>query len=327
MATTPATESITVPQQRNERSQFAKEQERLAYWLLAPTIIVIILVAAWPLYEAVRLSFTDERLGRAGQGEYLGFENYTDLLGHWRERTVDGEVIEVFRYDDEFYESVINTIVLTVSSVALETIIGLIIALVINSKFPGRGWMRTAVLVPWAIPTVVSAQMWRWMYNDVFGVFNDILMRIGILSSPVAWLADPTTALSSIIVMEVWKTTPFMALLLLAGLQIIPGDVYEAAEIDGASKIQQFFAITLPLLRPAILVALIFRTLDALRIFDAIKVMTNGGSGTEVMATYAYKNLFDFQRIGYGSAISVLIFIIIALFVVSYVTTIKIEEA
>ncbi len=304
------------------RSKFAKQQERLAFMLIAPTLILILVVAVWPLYQAVSLSFTNERLGRPGQGEYVGFKNYEDLLWRVRERA-DGSVRIG---DNDFYEAVRNTVVLTFVSVALELLLGLGIALVINSKFRGRGLMRTAVLVPWAIPTVVSAQMWAWMYNDVFGVFNDMLQRIGVIGDPIAWLAEPTTALLAITAMEVWKTTPFMALLLLAGLQIIPGDIYEAADIDGANAVQQFFSLTLPLLRPAILVALIFRTMDALRIFDAIKVMTNGGSGTEVMSTYAHRNLFDFQKLGYGNAVSVVIFLIIAVFVVVYVTSIKVEE-
>ena len=164
------------------------------------------------------------------------------------------------------------------------------------------------------------------MDNDVVGVINDMAMRLGLIDSPIAWLSNQSTALMAVVIMEVWKTTPFMALLILAGLQIIPGDVYEAADIDGASKVRQFFSVTLPLLRPAILVALIFRTLDSLRIFDAIKVMTNGGSGTEVMSTYAHRNLFDFQKLGYGNAISVVIFIIIAIFVVVYITTLGIGE-
>jgi len=305
------------------RSQFARQQERLAYILLLPTLLLIFTVAAWPLYKAVSISFTDERLGKPGESQFVGLKNYTDLLGSFQTRA-DGS--SRFKYDQDFVEAVGNTVWLSVISVALETVLGLGIALVINSKFQGRGVIRTAVLVPWAIPTIVSAQMWKWMYNDVFGVFNDMLMTLGIISGPIAWLANKQTALWAIIAMEVWKTTPFMALLLLAGLQIIPGDIYEAAEIDGASKIQQFFSITLPLLRPAILVALIFRTMDALRIFDAIKVMTGGGSGTETMATYAYKNLFDFQKLGYGSAICVVMFFILAIFVVMYLTSFKVEE-
>jgi trehalose/maltose transport system permease protein len=305
------------------RSQFARQQERLAYVLLLPTLLLIFVVAAWPLYKAVAISFTDERLGKPGESQFVGIKNYTDLLGNFQTRA-DGS--SRFRYDQDFFEAVGNTVWLGLVSVGLETVLGLGIALVINSKFAGRGVMRTAVLVPWAIPTIVSAQMWKWMYNDVFGVFNSILLGLGVISGPVAWLANKQTALWAIILMEVWKTTPFMALLLLAGLQIIPADIYEAAEIDGASAIQQFFSITLPLLRPAILVALIFRTMDALRIFDAVKVMTGGGSGTETMATYAYKNLFDFQKLGYGSAICVVMFLILAIFVVIYLTSFKVEE-
>lgn len=298
------------------QSRFAREQQRLAYMLLAPTLIIILVVAAWPLFQAVRLSFTNERLGKPGQGEYIGLENYTDLLGSFKQRA-DGSTR--FKKDDKFYEAVGNTIFLTVVAVVLETVIGLGVALIINSKFKGRGLMRTAVLVPWAIPTVVSARMWGWMYNDVFGVVNDIMYnKLGLIDQPIAWLANKDTALMAIVVMEVWKTTPFMALLILAGLQIIPGDIYEAADIDGASKVQQFWALTLPLLAPALLVAMIFRTMDSLRIFDAIKVMTNGGSGTEVMSTYAHRNMFDFQKLGYGNAISVVIFLIITVFVVGY---------
>ena len=297
------------------QSEFAKQQQRLAYMLLTPTLIIILIVAAWPLYQAVRLSFTNERLGKPGQGEYVGLENYKDLLGSFQTRP-DGSTR--FKYDKKFYEAVGNTVFLTVVAVIFETVLGVAVALIINSKFKGRGLMRTAVLVPWAIPTVVSARIWTWMYNDVFGVLNHMFMTVGLIDSPVAWLANKNTALIAIIAMEVWKTTPFMALLVLAGLQIIPGDMYEAADIDGAGKIQQFFRITLPLLAPALLIAMIFRTMDSLRIFDAIKVMTNGGSGTEVMSTYAHRNIFDFQKMGYGNAISVVIFIIIAVFVIGY---------
>lgn len=310
------------------RSKFAKQQERLAYILLFPTLLILFLIAAWPLYRAFYMSFTNERLGSPGQEEWVGLENYEKLL---LPRMRDGEIQyrsdgSIRWGDSDWWEAVGNTVWLTVVSVILELILGLGIALVISSKFKGRGLMRTAVLVPWAIPTVVSARMWAWMYNDVFGVINDMFMKMGLIESPIAWLANKNTALLAIIAMEVWKTTPFMALLLLAGLQIIPGDIYEAAGIDGANPFQQFWMLTLPLLRPAILVALIFRTLDALRLFDAIKVMTNGGSGTEVMATYAHRNLFDFQLLGYGSAICIVMFLIIAVFVVVYLMSFRIEE-
>jgi trehalose/maltose transport system permease protein len=211
--------------------------------------------------------------------------------------------------------------------VLLETLLGLAIALVIHSNFRGRGGVRTAMLVPWAIPTVVSASMWQWMYHDVFGVVNDILVyRLHLLDQKVAWLANPATALPAIIAVDVWKTTPFMALLLLAGLQLIPGDVYEASTVDGASKIQQFFQITLPLLKPALLVALIFRTLDAFRVFDVIYVMKQFSSETMTVAVYTRQQLIDLALLGRGSAAAVIIFLCIFAFVIVYTRLIRVEE-
>ena len=300
--------------------RLTKQQERTAYWMLLPTLLVIFLIALWPLGHAVRLSFTNERLGQSGQGEYVGLKNYTDLLGSFSQRQ-DGSLR--LKYDADFYEATSNTIFLTVIAVALETVLGVAIALTVNATFRGRGLLSIAVLIPWVIPTVVSAQMWKWMYNDVFGVFNDILLRLGLINGPIAWLADQHTALWAIIFVEVWKSTPFVAVLTLAGLQLIPPALHEAASLDGATPSQKFWYITLPLLKPTLLVVLIFRTLDSLRLFDSVKVMTNGGSGTDVLATYAHRTLFDFQKFGYGSAISLLIFLIIIVFVVLYVTSFR----
>jgi len=198
---------------------------------------------------------------------------------------------------------------------------------VIHSQFKGRGLLRTAMLVPWAIPTVVSAQMWKWMFSDQYGPINDVLLRTGLIKSPIAFIALPSTSLASIAAVDIWKTTPFVALLLLAGLQVIPADVYEAARIDGANGVQQFLRITLPLLRPAILVMLIFRTLDSLRVFDVFYVMFGARQDTQTMAIYAQQNIVSFSDVGYGSAISVAIFLIIAIFVIAYVTFLKVEEA
>jgi trehalose/maltose transport system permease protein len=169
--------------------------------------------------------------------------------------------------------------------------------------------------------------MWKWMYNGIYGVFNDILVvRLHLLDKPVAWISQPNTSIWAISAVDIWKTTPFVALLLLAGLQIIPSDIYEAAKVDGANAVQQFFRITLPLLRPAILVALIFRTLDALRVFDVFFVMFGSRADTQTMAIYNQQNIVSFSDIGYGSAISVAIFIIIGIFVVAYVTSLRIEQ-
>ena len=314
MAEATAGPSAAAPRRRwwggAPQSEFYKRQERLGWLLVIPTVVAVIVVALYPLLRAFYLSLTDARLGGTRAPNFVGLTNYQNLLT-----------------DSTFIADVGHTVFFTFWSVTLELVLGLGIALVINSNFKGRGLMRTAMLVPWAIPTVISAQMWRWMFNDVFGVINDVLVRkLGVLSTPVAFLANPTTALPALVAVDVWKTTPFMALLLLAGLQIIPSDMYEAGSIDGATGWQQFWLLTLPLLRPAILVALIFRTLAALQVFDVIYVMTSGASGTESMSVYARRVLIDFTQLGYGSAVSVVIFLIIMAFVVVYMRMVRVEE-
>jgi trehalose/maltose transport system permease protein len=242
--------------------------------------------------------------------QYVGFDNYVRLFN-----------------DNTFIAALGHTITFTVASVAIETVLGIAIALIINSNFTGRGVVRTSMLIPWAIPTVVSARMWDWMYHDVYGVINDILVvRLGILDKKVAWMANPDVALPAIIAVDVWKTTPFMALLILAGLQIIPGDVYEAATVDGASKWQQFWQITLPLLKPALLVALIFRTLDAFRVFDVVFVLKGAALDTITLAIYARQTMIDEQWLGRGAAASVVIFLCIALLVIVYSRLVRVEE-
>jgi trehalose/maltose transport system permease protein len=205
-------------------------------------------------------------------------------------------------------------------SLTAETILGLGIALALDAHFRGRGVLRAAVLIPWAIPTVVSAQMWNWMYHDVFGVINHALMGLGLISTPIAWTASPDTALLAVILVDIWKTTPFMALLLLAGLQMLPQECYESARVDGVHPVKVFLKVTLPLLKPALMVAIIFRALDALRIFDLIYVMNGNNKDTMSMSVYARQQLVDFQDVGYGSAAATLLFLIIALFTVIYLT-------
>jgi trehalose/maltose transport system permease protein len=183
------------------------------------------------------------------------------------------------------------------------------------------------MLVPWAIPTVVSATMWKWMYHDIYGVLNDLTVaKLHLLGANVAWIADPATAIFAVAAVDIWKTTPFMALLLLAGLQIIPTDIYEAANVDGANPVEQFFRLTLPLLKPAIVVALIFRTLDSLRVFDVFYVMFGNRADTQTMAVYDQQVITAFSDLGYGGAISVAIFLIIGIFVVAYMTFLKVER-
>jgi trehalose/maltose transport system permease protein len=278
--------------------------------LVIPSLFVVAVVAIYPLFETFRLSLTNKRLASPRPTEWVGLDNYRRLFN-----------------DDTFITSMKNTFQFTIASVSIELVLGMIIALTINSNFRGRGMVRASMLIPWAIPTVVSASMWQWMYHDVFGIINDILVnKLGILDSKVAWMANPDTALWGIIAVDVWKTTPFMALLLLAGLQVIPGDVYEAATVDGASKWKQFWQITVPLLRPAILVALIFRTMDAFRVFDVIYVMKGYATETMSIAVYTQRATLEQARIGYGSAAAVIIFACIGLFVLIYTRFIRVEE-
>jgi trehalose/maltose transport system permease protein len=206
-------------------------------------------------------------------------------------------------------------------------VLGTGIALVLDRAFRGRGVVRALVLIPWAIPTVVSAKIWGWMLHDQFGVVNDLLLRAGLIAAPVAWLAGPETSMAAVILVDVWKTTPFVALLALAALQLVPRDVYEAARIDGAGPVRVFFRITLPLIWPALAVAVIFRSLDALRIFDVVYVLTGNAEGTMTVSVFARQQLVDFQDVGYGSAASTLLFLTIALFVAIFLILGRVRPA
>jgi trehalose/maltose transport system permease protein len=298
------------PPRRRRRTRLQRRQSRLAWLLLLPALAVVAFVAIYPLGKTIYQSFTNQEfLAGIEPTKWVGLQNYRDL---WHDAT--------------FRTSVWETIKFTLITVSFEFVLGIIIALVVNSNFKGRGAMRAAMLVPWAIPTVVAAQMWKWMFDDVFGVINDAGVRLHILNHSVAWISQPSTALASVSAVDIWKTTPFVALLLLAGLQVIPRDLYEAADVDGASKWQQFWRITLPLLRPAILVTLIFRTLDALRVFDVFYVFYGNRPDTQTMAIYAQSTIVSDGHVGYGSAISVAIFLIIGIFVVIYVTFMRVTE-
>ena len=295
---------------RRRKSRLQRRQARLGWLLLLPALAVVAFVAIYPLGKTVYQSFTNQEfLAGIEPTKWVGLQNYRDL---W--------------HDTIFRQSVWETIKFTLITVSFEFVLGMIIALVVNSNFKGRGAMRAAMLVPWAIPTVVAAQMWKWMFDDVFGVINDAGVRLHILHHSVAWISQPSTALAAVSAVDIWKTTPFVALLLLAGLQVIPRDLYEAADVDGASKWQQFWRITLPLLRPAILVTLIFRTLDALRVFDVFYVFYGNRPDTQTMAIYAQSTIVSDGHVGYGSAISVAIFLIIGIFVVIYVTFMRVTE-
>ncbi|GAA5440977.1 carbohydrate ABC transporter permease [Deinococcus caeni] len=285
---------------------------RTAIWLLLPTLIAIALVAGYPLYRTIYFSLFEANLTSPDQRTFIG-------LGNFWFTTPEGIGLG-FLQDPKWWGAVKNTLLFTVVSVFLETVFGMIIALVVNSAFRGRGFLRTAMLVPWAIPTVVSAQMWAYLYNDSFG-----LIGRGLLGGQ-AVLANTDSAIWALIAVDVWKTTSFMALLILAGLQSLPSDMYEAADMDGASKWTQFWRLTLPLLRPALLVALVFRSLDALRVFDVMSVMLgNVNAASTSMTGYARQALIDNQLLGLGSAVSVAVFVIIMVIVVMYVTAFRVK--
>jgi trehalose/maltose transport system permease protein len=284
-------------------SRLTRQRIRSAWLFMAPMLIVLALVAGWPLLRTMWFGLTDANLSDLGAAEFIGLANYSYLLT-----------------DPDWWNAVSNTLIFAGVSLSVETVLGLAIALTLNAHFRGRGLLRAAVLIPWAIPTVVSAQMWNWMYHDVFGVINEGLQVLGVISEPVAWTASPDTALLAVIMVDVWKTTPFMALLLLAGLQMLPQECYESARVDGVHPVKVFFKVTLPLLKPALMVAIIFRALDALRIFDLIYVMSGNNQDTMSMSVYARQQLVDFQDVGYGSAAATLLFLIIALITVVYLT-------
>lgn len=280
-------------------------EKNLGYIMVIPSLVIIFGFALYPVAQAIWMSLHTYKLNMPDLGKpFVGFSNYLSLL-----------------QDERFYKSLYNTFYFSFWSVLLEFLIGLAIALLINRAFIGRGLVRATVLIPWAIPTVVSAMMWKFMYNDQLGVVNDILVKLGILDQYVTFLGSPESALWSVIITDVWKTTPFMALLLLAGLQVIPHELYEAAKVDGAGAIQRFFKITLPLLKPAILVALLFRTLDAFRVFDVIVVMTGGGPGnsTESLSMYAHTTMMRYLDFGTGSAIAVVTFLFVMLISFFYI--------
>ncbi|WP_224703317.1 carbohydrate ABC transporter permease [Devosia aquimaris] len=297
------------------KSELMQQRVRAARWFLLPMLIALAVVAGWPLLRSIYFSFTDASLNNIDGAEWVGFSNYL------RVQVLDSGAVRYrgLLVDPSWWNAVWNTLRFAVVSVSLEAVLGMLVALVLNAEFKGRGIVRAAILIPWAIPTIVSAKMWSWMLNDQFGILNDLGLRLGLLSQKVAWTATADTAMTAVLIVDIWKTTPFMALLILAGLQMVPKDIYEAAEIDGVHPVKQFFRITLPLVRPALMVAIIFRLLDALRIFDLIYVLTPNSSATKTMSVLARENLFDFDKFAYGSAMSTLLFLIIALLTILYI--------
>ncbi|KAB0682952.1 carbohydrate ABC transporter permease [Aureimonas leprariae] len=261
--------------------------------LLLPAFVALAAVTLYPILNGIRLSFTNTSLITLEE-DYVGVANYREL---WA--------------DPQFWNAWTHTLWFTFASTALETLIGLGMALILFESFAGRGIVRAAMLVPWAMPTVVTSKMFGWLFDGQHGIVNWLLLQAGILDARVNWYGSPDTALATIVIADVWKTTPFMALLLLAGLQTIPRSLTEAAEMDGARAWSIFWHVRLPLLMPTLLIAGLFRALDAFRIFDLVYVLTGGGpaDSTETLSTLAYKVLFSTLSFGAGSAISTAMFV------------------
>ncbi|MCS6814756.1 MAG: sugar ABC transporter permease [Cyanobacteria bacterium] len=277
----------------------AKRTQTLDGWLLVlPALIILALVFVYPIARAAWLSLFTQNLGTELQPVFAGLGNFKRMVG-----------------DGRFWQSFSNTIIFTIVSVSIEMVLGLGIALVLNQSFRGRGVVRAIALLPWALPTAVMALAWTWIFNDQYGVLNDLLRRAGLITQAVNWLGEPTLAMAAIISADIWKTTPFISIILLAGLQSIPHDLYEAHRIDGATPWQSFRHITLPLLMPQILIALLFRLAQAFGIFDLVQVMTGGGpaGSTETVSVYIYSTIMRYLDFGYGAALVVVTFLLLIL--------------
>ncbi|MBG0744710.1 MAG: sugar ABC transporter permease [Cylindrospermopsis raciborskii KL1] len=280
-----------------------KQQQKKAWLLLLPALILLMLVFAYPIGRTFWLSFFTENLGTKLRPIYSGLDNYMRMVG-----------------DSRFWESLRNTTIFTVVSVLLEVILGLNIALLLNQQILGRNIVRTVAILPWALPTAIIGLIWNWIFNDQFGVVNDLLIKWHWIDSGINWLGEPITAMIAVIVADVWKTTPFISIILLAGLQGIPPDLYEAHEVDGATPWQSFYLITLPLLMPQIIIALLFRLAQAFGIFDLISVMTGGGPGgaTEVISLYTYSTVMRYLDFGYGATLVVITFLVLTITVIIF---------
>src|SRR5512135_1781524 len=278
----------------NSKRQLSLKQQdvRIAWLLIIPSLIVILGVTLWPIISTLILSLYDAPTGINQVRTFVGPNNYTGLLG-----------------DQTFWDTIGRTLYFTIVSVGLELVLGLGIAQLIQSRPWGWKFLRFSLIIPWAVPTIVNGAMWRWIYNADFGALNGLLLQLGLIKHYVPWLTLPNMAMNLVIVADIWHTMPFVALVLQAALATLPEDLNEAAAVDGANAWQRFWQIRIPLLRPAILVALIVRTVDAFRVFDIVYIITNGGPAYKTLTiTYlTYLNSFSFGKQGTGAALSFLI--------------------
>jgi multiple sugar transport system permease protein len=281
-------EAVAEAPRVGKASSRTRSERRLGWYLCAPAVIAMLLVTAYPIVYALVLSVQDLDLRFPEEGGFVGLDNYSTVLT-----------------SDLWWTDLFNTAFITVIAVSIELVLGMAIALVMYRAIFGRGAIRASVLIPYGIVTVVAAFSWQFAFDPATGFVNNLPL----IDDDKAWFGDRFSAFAVIIMAEIWKTVPFMALLLLAGLTTIDDGLYEAAKVDGANAVQRFFRITLPLMKPAILVALLFRTLDSFRVFDTIFIMTRGAQDTESVSILGYNQLISRLNLGLGSAVSVLIFI------------------
>jgi multiple sugar transport system permease protein len=303
-----APEQTTTPPRRG-RPELAAARNRLGLYLIAPTIVVLLVVIGYPVFRAVFMSFQndaglDPKTGLFVSGGFAGFKNYT----HWILQQCGGAKCPPGTLGSQFWPAMSATIFFTVASVVIEVVLGMWMALVMSRAFKGRGLLRASVLVPWSIPTAVTAKLWFFIFA-FDGIANSLL------HTNILWTGSVWPARFAVVVADVWKTTPFIALLILAGLQIIPEEVYEAAKVDGATTWQRFTRITLPLVRPALLVAVLFRTLDVLRIFDLPYILTQGANGTTTLSILVVNQI----RQGFNSAAALSTITFVFIFLVAFV--------
>jgi multiple sugar transport system permease protein len=267
--------------------------------MIMPLVLIMVVLYAYPVVYSVYLSLTSFNYAVVdGSPEWVGLENFATFFS-----SSDGR--QVIR----------NTFTFTLITVSIETVIGLLLALAFNREFAGKGIARALILVPVMLAPVVVGYEWRWLYNDPYGLINYILMKLYIVDAPIPWITSATFAMPSLIIADVWYATPFMAIILMGGLQSLPEEPYESAIIDGATAFQRFWYITLPLLRPVLLAAVLIRTMDAFQTFDLVFILTYGGPGnlTELLNTFTYKTSFLFFKLGYASAVSVTSLIIMVI--------------
>lgn len=274
----------------------SKKRLLMGYLFLIPALLVFLVFIAYPVFNTIKTSFYAYRIQTLKQGaKFTGLDNYIQMF-----------------HDKDMYTSLLFTVKFTLISVALETVIGMCCALVMNRSFKGQGLVRAMILVPWCIPTVVSGLMWCYMFAESYGIINFLLSAMHVIKKPVQWITDGGWAFVAVTIADVWKTVPYMSLLLLSGLKTISTDYLEAAAIDGANSVQKFFRIVLPNMKNIVLVAVMFRTISSFRIYDLVKVLTDGGpqNATKSLTMYAMEHYFTYGNLGYGAALATLTFVI-----------------